>query len=254
MIGCNIKGGLGNMLFQIATTHALAMRNNDEGMYDLHRHSTTIRPQRAANDYKTNIFRKVNDVRYNRPINYQYDDFKYKNISYNSNLNIDGYFQCEKYFVDKRKEVLDLFEPSEQIKEYIEKKYGDLSDCVSVHVRRGDYVRLQHVHPLSPPEYYQNALSMFKDKKKVIFSDDMNWCKQAFKLNNQVFSDSEQDFIDLYIMSMCGHNIICNSSFSWWGAWLNQNPEKKVIAPKQWFTGNMYKGYEDIYCDWWQVL
>ena len=94
---------------------------------------------------------------------------------------------------------------------------------------------------------------MFKDKKKIIFSDDMTWCKQAFQLGNQRFSENERDFIDLYIMSMCGHNIICNSSFSWWGAWLNQNPDKKVIAPKQWFK-SMYDEYSDIYAEGWELI
>lgn len=88
--------------------------------------------------------------------------------------------------------------------------------------------------------YFKNAISYFgKDKLYLIISDDIEWCKKNFKGNNFFFSEGESSIVDLYLQTMCNHNIISNSSFSWWGAWLNNNPEKIVIAPKNWFGKQM---------------
>ena len=84
-------------------------------------------------------------------------------------------------------------------------------------------------------EYYKSAMGHFRGYKFVIFSDDIPWCKENFIGDNFTFIDGEEDYIDLYLMSVCEHNIIANSSFSWWGAYLNTNITKKVIAPKEWF-------------------
>jgi len=137
------------------------------------------------------------------------------------------------------------------------KKYNILNkDTVSIHVRRGDYTNLQHIHPLQSIEYYENAYNIIDDKSinVLVFSDDIEWCKNNIKFENITYIEGETNIVDMYIMSLCTHNIIANSSFSWWGAWLNNNKNKKVIAPINWFgsQSNLYTG--DIIPKKWIII
>ena len=150
--------------------------------------------------------------------------------------------QSEKYFVHNRALILDLFAPTTDIKNYITSKYSGIinANALSIHVRRGDYVYLPNHHPVASPEYYTNAINYITTKtridKYIVFSDDINYCKSMFGESEDItYINGEKDYIDLYLMSMCEHNIIANSTFSWWGAWLNQNSDKIVVAPKTWF-------------------
>jgi hypothetical protein len=107
---------------------------------------------------------------------------------------------------------------------------------VSLHVRRTDYVTSNGYHPVQSIEYYKNAIDIIGDYDYIfVFSDDIQWCKDNLKFKNMVFMEGFSDIEDLHIMSLCQNNIIANSSFSWWGAWLNIHPEKKIIAPTNWF-------------------
>jgi hypothetical protein len=88
--------------------------------------------------------------------------------------------------------------------------------------------------------YFKRAINYFgKDKRYLLISDDIDWCKSKFKGSNFYFIDDEPPIIDLYLQTMCTHNIISNSTFSWWGAWLNPNPSKIVVAPIKWFGVQM---------------
>jgi hypothetical protein len=118
--------------------------------------------------------------------------------------------------------------------------YG--SEAVAVHVRRGDYL-LEGIHSPVSPEYYQNALNLIRSKvinpKFFVFSDDISWCRTNLELADACFVEhntGSNNYRDMQLMSNCKHNIIANSSFSWWGAWLNSNPTKIVIAPTMWMT------------------
>ena len=130
---------------------------------------------------------------------------------------------------------------------YILNKYSILNEnTVSLHVRRGDYINKENYHPLQTIDYYKNAYDIINENSinVLILSDDVNWCKKNIKFNNISYIENETNIIDLYIMSLCKHNIIANSSFSWWGAWLNENKNKKVICPINWFgeKTNIYTG------------
>jgi hypothetical protein len=158
-----------------------------------------------------------------------------------------GYWQNEKYFKKYRTELLDIFllkNVHYKTREY--QKQIINSDAVSLHVRRGDYVANKHtnsIHGACGLKYYKKAVrEVLKIKKKAhffIFSDDMDWAKDNLDfIDNKTFIMLESDIPDheeIHLMSQCKFNIIANSSFSWWGAWLNQNSDKKVIAPKKWF-------------------
>jgi hypothetical protein len=178
------------------------------------------------------------------------------------NTNIQGYFQCEKYWlhikdiIKKEFTFKDNFYNTAKTKiDAIRAKFPEL---VAIHIRRGDYVGNQNRHPLQSIEYYQKGINLFNDKEYafLIFSDDQKWCKEYFGESEQIFYIEDNiDFVDMCMMSLCNHNIIANSTFSWWAAWLNSNPDKKVIAPSTWLGPEIrYLQTEHIYCENWIVI
>jgi hypothetical protein len=255
IVSTNIMGGLGNMLFQISTSYSLSLRDNKTLICDTR--NMTI-PHKPYSEYVENIFRKVKfSNQFENLQNFYEKNFDYTEIpKFEGNLKILGYFQSEKYFINHRHEVLKLFEIDEKTDSYIKKKYGlELNeDTCSIHVRRGDYLNLQKHHPVQSIDYYKNSINIIgEDKTYFIFSDDLKWCQENFNfLKKSVFVSDNLDFEDLYLMSMCKNNIIANSTFSWWGAWMNQNNNKKVIAPKDWFgVANSHLNTKDLYCENW---
>jgi hypothetical protein len=104
-------------------------------------------------------------------------------------------------------------------------------------------------------DYYRTAISSFNpDAKFLVFSDDLQWCKTNFLGDKFHFPDTQSDLVDLKIMTMCNHHIIANSSFSWWGAWLNPKQEKRVVAPSNWFGPELRLDPSDVYCQDWQII
>lgn len=259
MITCDMQGGLGNVMFQVATAYALAKRNGGTSYFDLSQGCKSCTQHfNTLKKYKTNIFSRLNDHKSIKHKNH-YDEphFHYSEIPYKDDLFIHGYFQSYRYFNDVRECILDLFKPNLENIERIYSEYGDIlsNNCVSVHCRRGDYLKLSHIHPVQTKEYYINAMKFFDSEYKfLIFSDDIKWCKNNFDNENFKFVEGNEDWYDMYLMSLCDHNIICNSSFSWWGAWLNTNDKKKVIAPKKWFVKNVNHNITDLYEKEWILL
>lgn len=155
-----------------------------------------------------------------------------------------GYWQCEHYFEDIRALILAEFTPAElpdQINLDVGRKIAQ-SMSISLHVRRGDYVN-NKFHSFLGLDYYRVAVAEMASKTECphmfVFTDDPEWCRQnlniSFPYTLVTHNPGPQAYWDIILMSRCKHNIIANSSFSWWGAWLNQNPRKIVIAPKRWF-------------------
>ena len=121
-----------------------------------------------------------------------------------------------------------------------------------MHIRRTDYTTSNGYHPVQTVEYYKKALEIIGEYDKLfIFSDDIEWCRNNLKFDNMIFIEGNTDIEDLYLISLCKHNIIANSSFSWWGAWLNKNPNKKVIAPSKWFGDMANLNESDIVPEGW---
>jgi hypothetical protein len=165
---------------------------------------------------------------------------------------IDGYFQSYIHLIEHEKEIIKEFTFKQHILNKCKFKLNKHINPVSIHVRRGDYVN----HPnywVVTPEYIQDALNQFADKEYtfLVFSDDIEWCKQVFP-KGVVFIEGNNQFEDLCMMSLCDHNIIANSSYSWWAAFLNQNPNKKIIAPKNWFTNE--KNIFNLYLKEWILI
>lgn len=235
---------IGNNLFQIAAGASLAHRNNTDytGCATDFEVPNGEQIEKYIKQYEHTILRKVKIINTvpSDVIEYNQPDFGYTPIEYTDKICLRGYYQTEKYFDPQF--IRELFEIDEQTNEYIQKKYGQIlsKGVISLHVRRGDYVNRPLRQPICCMPYFKNAIKYLgKDKLYLIISDDIEWCKRKFKGDNFFFSDNEDSIVDLYLQTMCRHNIISNSSFSWWGAWLNNNPNKIIIAPKNWFGRQM---------------
>lgn len=172
-----------------------------------------------------------------------------KNVcSKQGNVYFEGYWQSENYFLNYREGLLKLFKlkyPPHERSSYFQQRIL-ATEAVGLHVRRGDYitnVRTNSILGTCDLDYYRQAVSLFESKLLkphfFIFSDDLVWAKENLNfINNISFVELGEEILDheeMWLMSQCQHNIIANSSFGWWGAWLNQNPDKIVIAPQRWF-------------------
>jgi hypothetical protein len=252
MVCANLKGGLGNYMFQISAALSLSLENNDIFIID---ESKSMTVHNNVLFYKSNIFRNFNFGVSGNLKKYDEPFFHYKNIVYEKNLIIDGFFQSEKYFSNHLEELLKLFSIDDFNKDLLKKKYNyiDFENSCSVHVRRGDYLKYPNAHPTLDLEYYQKCVAETLTKNILIFSDDILWCKENLNFHdkNIFFIEGNTDYNDLWLMSMCRENIIANSTFSWWGAWLNNNKNKKVFAPNKWFGPNIQHNIKDLLSDNW---
>jgi hypothetical protein len=266
MIYCNLKGGLGNMLFQIAATKSISIDSGTECSFpNLMYHLDIMDSDNVHNSslkHSSEYLKLLKNLNTNPPkenikiIEYPFE-FIDKKI-YDTNVFIDGFFQSEKYFKHNREEIIKLLDYSFLSNSYFNEKYNFIKNKIttSIHIRRGDYLNYPNHHPTQSLEYYENSINLLKDKTElfIVFSDDINWCKENIKLDNIVYIDDEKDYIEIYLMSLCDNNIISNSSFSWWGAWLNKNPNKIVIGPLKWFGDNITHNTGDILPDNWIKL
>jgi hypothetical protein len=276
------SGRLGNQMFQYAALKGIASNRNFE---------YSIPPQDSSNAQIDNYgLLECFELKTNKNIGYVLfenvigeEHFHFDLELFNKcpdNVNLSGYFQSEKYFKHIEDEIrVDYTFRDEWLKPCQEfMSQFDNQEVIFLHVRRGDpnladkrgfkwaYVNLQDQHPIQSLEYYENALKQFpEDMQVLVFSDSIDWCKEQeiFKSDRFMFSESEDKYddgalvpyIDLCLMSLCSHAIIANSSLSWWGAWLQKNPNKKVVAPKKWFGPSYhYHDTKDLYLENWVLI
>ena len=243
-------GNIGNSLFQYSTLLGVGDRTGYnvlipkhktyyENDYENYNHSIF-----DGFDITTPILEKDSTV-----YTFEYNGMEYKpNIfDIEDNTNLHGYFQSEKYFSFCRHVILKNLKFKDNIIKDSNKLFNSLDiepqETTSIHVRRGDFLKKTSHHPIQPPEYYKEAIKNTTNKNYLFFSDDIEWCKRTYSKNKNVyFSENTNPFVDLYSMSKCKHNIIVNSSFSWWAAWLNTNSNKRVVAPNNWF-GKAYSNF-----------
>ena len=241
MITCDLGWRLGNQLFQVATTVSLAARVGDEAVFQKWEYLPIFK-----NPVKLGSPGQI-DFTYKEPA------FHFSPIPEKKNTKLVGYFQSDKYF--EPSVVRHYFDLKDNIKSYIQGKYGTLLEkkTVGIHVRRGDYLKFPKHHPVMTMDYYNKAISYFLEGSTfVVFSDDIPWCKENFPKDFTFIEGEKEDYVDMFLMALMKHNIIGNSSFSWWPAWLNGNPEKVVIAPQRWF-GSAYAKHDlnDLFPDTW---
>ena len=240
-------GRFGNQMFQIAATIGVAKKYGADYLFWWWAYNKYF-----ENPFRTNPFIKFRKWRKYREPKYSYNEIP----CVSGALSIAGFFQSEKYFKHCENDIRHHFTLKNKWLEYIKKKYPQLNEnTCSIHVRRGDYLKDPELHPTQPVSYFEKAAKELygEDIKNVHFiicSDDIMWCKKNLDFPIMTFVEGEINVIDMFIMSMCRDNIISNSSFSWWSAWLNKN-DNRVVAPKLWFGANKMHDTNDLYAGGW---
>lgn len=254
MIGFNHLGNLGrlgNQMFQFSALKGIAEKNGYQYCFPL--------TQDLYNGFTLETVTTLNlqliDI--NRPI-IQEETFHFNENLFNNCpdwVSLFGYFQSEKYFdhISNTIRTDFTFKPEflEPCKEFIK----NFDNPISLHIRRTDYLTNQN-HIALPLSYYQRALEVFdSDREVIVFSDDIDWCseQELFDSGRFQFSESNNQYIDLCLMSLCKSHIIANSSYSWWGSYLANSQE--TVAPSIWFgIGNRHLKTKDIYRSHWKII
>lgn len=284
MITVKITGGLGNQLFQYAAGRTLSLQHQTELLLDVAGFNDDRLRNFELKAFETNVaFAEAKDtvfvgsrsflekVRDNIAPYHLRKVFREKHFHFYRNffklpngIYLKGYWQSEQYFspaADTIRRELQLKEPLIQKVARFGQGLAKMNS-VSVHVRRGDYTNPEvlRVHGVLPASYYDKAVSTFLQSDPsvsfFVFTDDPDWVKANIRIKNAHFvsgSESTTHYEDFYLMSKCRHHIIANSSFSWWAAWLNNNPDKKVVAPRQWFNEGP-KDTQDLIPRGWTAL
>ncbi|WP_034445545.1 alpha-1,2-fucosyltransferase [Butyrivibrio sp. AE2032] len=283
MIIIQLKGGLGNQMFQYALYKELQHRGKevkiddvngfigDElrvpvlGRFGVEYDRATQEEVVALTDSKMDIFSRIRRKLTGRKT-FRIDELEGlfdPHILEVENAYLVGYWQSEKYFSSPEviAQIQEVFgkRPQEIMHDSVSwstLQQIECSESVSIHVRRTDYLDAEHIkiHNLCSEKYYKNAIQMIRQAHPnavfFIFSDDNEWCKKHFKgphfINVELQEGENTDVSDMILMSRCKHHIMANSSFSWWSCWLNDSPEKMVIAPEKWINN---KRMDDIYTD-----
>ncbi len=273
-----IMGGIGNQLFQIANTLAYSLKHSLIPVFKKIKESPSIVKTRPV--YWKTAFCKISVIKnllslklipiIEKKFTYHKipSPTQIPNIHNKLGIIFKGYFQSAKYFDIYRKKLLNylyFISPSE--KKYLKKKFPEIYNkeiiSIALHIRRGDYLTFPNVYiNLIETDYYKNSIIYFQEKfsksnyKFVVFSDDQEWSRNYMKKKFPHIKHIVpilKDYLELYLMSCCNHQIIANSSFSWWGAFLNANPGKIIIAPKKWFgVEGPYK--HDLYMEDWIII
>lgn len=244
------------MMFQIAATYNLSLELGVDCSFSTQLTNNIFQKQRIEM-YINNIFSKIKfgDIELTNKTIYKEKKFSYDPIPFVDNQILSGYFQSSKYFEKNEHKIRDLFLETDDINTYIQNKYKNINfeKSASLHVRRGDYLKFPDTHPVCDKSYYDKALTLLNEEHEsvLIFSNDQEWCKSNLEYENCIFI-KDLDYIEMYLMSKCKNNIIANSSFSWWAAWMNNNKNKKVIYPSRWFGPKGPKDTEDLCCVSWK--
>lgn len=238
-VTADLTGQLGNQLFIIAATVSIALDHGVTPIFpdliEKHEYNIPLNYKKLFHSLPVRLPKSVSCV-------YKEPHFSYDQIHYRPNMKLSGYFQSEKYFAHHKQEILELFAPPSEIVDYLSLRYADILQhpmTVSLHVRFYHEDPTGKAHLFCGRDYFEKAMALFpQDTLFVVFSNQMENCKILLSniAKNLRFIEGEDHFCDLYLMSLCKHNIIANSSFSWWAAYLNPNPHKKVVAPKHWFN------------------
>lgn len=285
MIIVQLKGGLGNQLFQYAAAlhlgihHQVPVKVDTSFLYTHRQSAETPRnfdllfinepPTVASNDeikaiigntLKTHLQKLI--PAHKRKL-YKEVDFTYDNhfLEAGKNIYLKGYRQSEKYFSPISNYIKKAFQINENYTKDVSTILNQIKNeaSVAVHIRRGDYknLALLEFHGILDANYYNQAITkirtLYPNATFYFFSDDISWVKNLLPIDNAIYIDSQiskSAISDFYLISSCKHQIIANSTFSWWAAYLNLNPNKIVIAPKKWFN-NAPNNTKDLFpADW----
>ena len=258
-------GRLGNQMFQYASLRGIARNRGYD--FCIPNHKQVIKDPYGF-DMRIELFDAFNMINV-LPRNTKLLDrgyapiaeerhFHFDEILFNmcpDEISLAGFFQSEKYFKHIESEIREDFSFRDHILEPCKDMMKSVGDAISLHVRRTDYLQNPN-HTTLDLDYYEEALKSFDSEiPVVVFSDDVEWCKdqKLFDSDRFMISESQDQYVDLCLMSLCKYHIIANSSFSWWGAWLSNSD--KVIAPIKWFgDGNSDKNTKDLIPERWRRI
>ena len=277
MIIVELKGGLGNQMFQYAFARNLAHIHNTTLKMDISGYAcssgmpyalspfnvqenfaTTDEIQSFTDPKQTAAGKLIYSLLHNHPkkaqsyIRVKYPHFNPKYLKLPDNVYLSGYFQSEKYFIN----IADIIRNEFKIKTEMDSENRNIaemiqnSQSVSIHIRRGDYItnpKAIQTHGVCGLDYYNRCTEQISLKIKsprfFVFSDDIDWSRKNIKLpNDAIYVDHNgpnEAYKDLQLMGFCKYHITANSTFSWWGAWLAAYKDKVVFVPKKWFAKNM---------------
>ncbi len=273
MIVVRLMGGLGNQLFQYAAAKQLSILNNAELYFDTSFFSTkpidNIQRKFELDvfniDYKIatdEMLHHFHGTEFNNTelvltklLSFgKFKKYKFSKYGFDEhfldlkgNYYLRGFFQSEKYFSTIKniiREELMIEDKHLPLDTELVNRIKNSENSVSIHIRRGDYIRnltSMDAHGICSKDYYVKSIKLIREKLGTddihfyIFTDDANWVRNEMNWNIDCTLISDKKPIeDFYLMSLCKHNIIANSTFSWWAAWLNKNENKSIILPKQW--------------------
>jgi hypothetical protein len=259
-ITSKLQGGIGNQLFQISIAYAYSKELNCDYVFLLNEFAG-CRQGNHPSLYYNNVFSKIkfdNEIKEDDRVTinengYGYNDLK-NVIPKNRGLVIlNGYFQSEKYFEKYRKEIKELFTPTEGMINFLKnnsnifERFPDIlneNNCF-IGVRRGDYITYSDFHLPCGMNYYNKAMNKINSNKYYILSDDFDWCKKNLVGDQYIFLDNiDKDYIQLYLISLFKNYIISNSTFYWWGSYLSIHENKNIMAPDKWIKCD---NHESIY-------
>jgi len=253
-ITCRMIGRLGNQMFQIAHGYSQALTHRKQ--FVAPKFEVPVAP------YIGNIFKSI-DFLIDNTDNILNSENVYAPFHFSEVLPVKdkitifhGYYQSEKYFLNNKNTIIDLFSPSQEFINKCFKAYPELAsnNVTAINVRRGDYLTQPENHPVITKEFIYDALERIPNKEFIyVVSDDIPWCKDNIKTDKITFVEYKE--LDaLWLLSLCKNFVISNSTFSWWGAYLSKLPGKVVVSPDTWFGPGVHgRGYYeyDIYADGW---
>lgn len=288
MIIVNLKGGLGNQMFQYATGKRLAVsigatlkldttflnkkvsecvtyRNFELTNFHVTEDIATTVEIREVKNLKNKLIRKLFPGFSGNPyVTEKHFHFDPQILQLQGSRYLEGHWVSEKYFEDITDTLREIFIPRST--NQLVQKFADRiqnTNSIAIQIRRGDYVTnagITKVHGVLPLDYFYNGIKQIQEQIEnptfFIFSDDIQWCRENLKLSSAVYVEEELSPVHarssdyLYLMSLCSHFIISNSTFGWWGAWLATKQNKIVIAPQHWFASSD-KNTKDIYPSSW---
>lgn len=292
MIIVKIQGGLGNQMFEYSAAKWLesigknvkldvshydtqfkgrsdVMHNGFElaGLFSLSVPYASLKEAERLGDISRNPLHRIRrNLQGKKATHFTSDRFPGRRWYYPELADIEnGYLDgawCSFKYAEKCEDVIRkefVFKGKLEGKNYDVAEEMAISESVSIHIRHGDYLKLQDIYHILEPEYYFSAIEYMKKHVEnpvfYCFSDDVEWCRSVF--GEQVkyidWNTGKNSYIDMQLMSLCKHNILANSTFSMWGAWLNTNRNKIIVRPKRVFK-KMEDEYEDMFPESWTVI
>ena len=285
MITCNIMGGLGNQLFQICATIGYAMSRNKPFIFPRGKGGTPNRPTYWDNFLAPlQIFLRTDEtIRMKSYRIHNEDPFQKYNGEWRDdndkeealkNVYLKGYYQSYKYFDCYYKTIIRLLRLEEQKTNTLNKYGGAKDNYISMHFRLGDYKSLPNHHPILSADYYKKSLETILSMDPINISHVLVFCEEEDEtkvkeiiqecvktelkpeLKWEIIDHSIPDWEQLLLMSLCRHNIIANSTFSWWGAYFNEHQDKIVCYPSVWFGPALsyVRSTEDLFPPSWTKI